>query len=311
MSDDWTSVMWKNRSSSSLWVVTKSSYSFDWINDVLKSNIFDEYKSDGEATKFEIHGGASFKNRVSSGSCVMFCLEYDKWDSHSMEEVESLSSYYALKNVVILLSEGAAEEPLSGQMKDQCTFPILNFSKDQVTWYKNHLTFYSRKMGDMRDHVGGSAPWKGHKVGIFSRSSESEFKWLRIQLESGYFRHVIENVRPCFISNSGFQQFMTNVSNCSFGILYHTKNRGRINITDVTDSLYDEELEYMSGMLDKNVMVVVDDLQNADEEEKSRLLRSQPSIKEKAKDLFLFTTDEKKYLEPLVKMRNVIHGENK
>lgn len=92
---------------------------------------------------------------------------------------------------------------------------------------------------------------QGHNIGIFSRSSESDFDWLKMELESGYFRDAVKDVRPYYISNRGFQQFVTDVSNCTFGILYHTKNRGRINITDVTDSLYDEELQYMSLMLGK------------------------------------------------------------
>ncbi|CAN2390119.1 hypothetical protein PRIEUP_LOCUS155, partial [Pristimantis euphronides] len=131
-----------------------------------------------------------------------------------------------------------------------------------------------------------------HKLGIFSRSSESDFEWLKILLESGYFRDAVGNVQPYHISNTGFQQFITNVYKCSFGILYHTKNRGRLNITDVTDSLYDEELDFMSRMLNKKVIVVLDDMQ--DDSGKSQIQDSQPSIREKASGLFLFTTDEKK-----------------
>lgn len=44
---------------------------------------------------------------------------------------------------------------------------------------------------------------------------------------------------------------MDDLSQCTFGILYHTKNRGRVNITDVEEALYDEELETISAELGK------------------------------------------------------------
>lgn len=56
------------------------------------------------------------------------------------------------------------------------------------------------------------------------------------------------------------------------------------------------------------MIVVVDDLQNGNDEEKSRIRNNQPTIGKTALDLFLFTTDEKKFLEPLVQMRNLING---
>ncbi|KAM5151668.1 uncharacterized protein ACMZJ9_009906 [Mantella aurantiaca] len=138
-------------------------------------------------------------------------------------------------------------------------------------------------------------PFSGyHKVGIFSRSSESDYDWLIKQLESELFRSTVSNVQPHYISNSGMQQFRVAVSQCSFGILYHTKNRGRINIVDVTDSLYDEELKYMSECLGKeNVIVIVDDLVDTSNMEKNRILRNQPSIKSLAQDLILFNATEK------------------
>ncbi|XP_073416758.1 uncharacterized protein [Dendrobates tinctorius] len=307
MSDNWKYVNWQ-KCASSLWVVTKSPYSCDWIKDVLKSEIFNEYKSDEKMETFKIGEDWKFRKSVSSCSCVMFCFESDQWDSESSREVEDLSSYYGLKNVIILLSEKTPDNCPPGQMNGQHNFPVLNFSKQQIAWYKDHLKFYSMKIEKMKTILIGSASWtQGHKVGIFSRSSESEYEWLKMKLKSEYFRGSVENVQSYYISNRGFQQFMTDVSNCTFGILYHTKNRGRINITDVTDSLYDEELDYMSSMMNKNVIVVVDDLNNGSDEEKSRILSSQPSIKEKALDLFLFTTEEKTLVEPLVKMRNSIN----
>ncbi|XP_069838468.1 uncharacterized protein [Dendropsophus ebraccatus] len=306
ISDKWSFVMWKNVESE-LWVVTKSPDSWDWMKNPLKSFIFNKYKSDEKAKKFEIVGDEKYKKRVASCHCLVFCFQKLEWDSETLKEVTDLSSYYGLKKVIIVLSDQTAEMQ---QMTGPCDYTLLNFSQHQITWYQDNLEGYSKKIEKMKELMTGFFRTT-HKVGIFSRSSESEFEWLKKLLDSEYFCDAVKNVRPCYISNRGFNQFMTNVSNCSFGILYHTKNRGRINITDVTDSLYDEELDYMSKMLDKNVIVVVDDLQDASEEEKSRIQGSQPSIQDKAKGLFLFTSEEKEVVEPLVKMRNLIHGENK
>ncbi|XP_040211874.1 uncharacterized protein LOC120942951 isoform X2 [Rana temporaria] len=127
-------------------------------------------------------------------------------------------------------------------------------------------------------------------VGIFSRSSSEDYSWLVELLKS---KKTIIEVRPCYISNNGFQ-FMDDLSQCTFGILYHTKNRGRVNITNVTDSLYDEELENLNKILGKdNVIVVVDDLEDSSEQEKSRILENQPRIEEWASDILLISQTQK------------------
>ncbi|XP_068103329.1 uncharacterized protein [Hyperolius riggenbachi] len=113
-------------------------------------------------------------------------------------------------------------------------------------------------------------------------------------LTSKNFRDHIQDVRPCLISNNGYQKFKAEVSQCTFGILYHTKNRGRINITDVTDSLYDQELEHLSKQLGKdNVVVVVDDLEDSSDQEEKRIIKSQPSIREYAQQLLLISRADK------------------
>ncbi|XP_072273021.1 uncharacterized protein [Pyxicephalus adspersus] len=147
--------------------------------------------------------------------------------------------------------------------------------------------------------LGFSYHWQIHPpkrdiVGIFSRSSIEDYSWLVKQLTSEHFRNQIQEVRPCYISNNGFQTFLDNMSQCTFGILYHTKNRGRINITDVTDSLYDEELEYLQQMLGKdNVIVIIDDLQDSSNKERTRILENQPKIGKLARDLCLISHAEK------------------
>ncbi|XP_073491182.1 uncharacterized protein [Aquarana catesbeiana] len=136
-------------------------------------------------------------------------------------------------------------------------------------------------------------PSQRHIVGIFSRSSSDDYSWLVELLTSNYFTKTIREVRPCYISNSGFQQFVNDLSQCTFGILYHTKNRGRINITNVNDSLYDEELKCLKSMLGKdNVVVLVDDLQDSGDQ-KTRILQNQPSIRQLASDLLIITCTEK------------------
>ncbi|KAM3917867.1 uncharacterized protein RB166_016765 [Leptodactylus fuscus] len=149
-------------------------------------------------------------------------------------------------------------------------------------------------MKNIRSAMKSSATFTPLKVGIFTRSAECDYEWLKKKLESKQFQKVVETVRPFPITNNGYQQFLENVAWCKFGILYHTQNRGRINITDVRDSLYDMELQHLSEMLErKNVIVVIDDLKDSSEEHKDILLKSQPSQKKWAKDIFLFTKEEK------------------
>ncbi|XP_075174764.1 uncharacterized protein LOC142245709 isoform X2 [Anomaloglossus baeobatrachus] len=130
------------------------------------------------------------------------------------------------------------------------------------------------------------------KVGIFSRSAESEYEWLKKRLES---QSIVRSVRPCYISNNSFREFSDNVSWCNFGILYHTQNRGRINLTDVTDALYDEEIQELSRRLEKkNVVVVIDDLTDSGEERKRQILQDQPKLRDLAAEVILVSADEKK-----------------
>ncbi|XP_053326527.1 uncharacterized protein LOC128501163 isoform X2 [Spea bombifrons] len=125
-------------------------------------------------------------------------------------------------------------------------------------------------------------------VGIFSRSADEEFQWLVNHLRN------VGSISPFYISNNNYMDFKRAVSKCSFGILYHSKTRGRLNITDVTDSLYDKELKYLSDVLGKEkVLVVVDDLDDTGAQNKARIQQSQPSIQTLAKDLFLFSTADK------------------
>ncbi|XP_073505100.1 uncharacterized protein [Phyllobates terribilis] len=146
-------------------------------------------------------------------------------------------------------------------------------------------------------------------VGIFSRSSNTDYSWIETELKSPDMIPMVSKVRPFYISNNQSGKFYEELGLCSFGILYHTKNRGRVNVTDVTDSLYDEELEAMSVILGReNVIVVIDDLKNSSLDEKQRLLTSQPSIDRYAFDLLLFSEQEKKDGEHVIRLREAIRS---
>ncbi|XP_069840803.1 proteoglycan 4-like [Dendropsophus ebraccatus] len=130
-------------------------------------------------------------------------------------------------------------------------------------------------------------------VGIFSRSSNSDYSWMETRLRSD-LSSLVSDVRSFYIANNQIVQFFDELQLCNCGILYHTKNRGRVNVTDVTDSLYDEELENMSMVLGRDhVIVVIDDLQDSSGEERRRILQSQPSIDNYACNLLLISERDK------------------
>ncbi|XP_069838482.1 uncharacterized protein [Dendropsophus ebraccatus] len=126
------------------------------------------------------------------------------------------------------------------------------------------------------------------RVRIFSRSGESEYRWLVDILREKW------TVSPFIITNNNYSLFREEINKCSFAILYHSRNRGRVNVTDVTDSLYDEEVRAMSEALGKDrVIAVIDDLEDSSEETKKRILGHQPSLRTLTRDIFLFTAKDK------------------
>ncbi|XP_040211821.1 uncharacterized protein LOC120942926 isoform X2 [Rana temporaria] len=127
-------------------------------------------------------------------------------------------------------------------------------------------------------------------VGIFSRSEDTEYAWLTDRLGECC------DVLPVYISNYNRHVLIQSLSQCRFAILYHTKNRGRINITDVTDSIYDEEIRLLSDRLGEGkVLAVIDDLEDSSEKTKDRILDSQFTLRNKTEgNVFLFTKEEKR-----------------
>ncbi|XP_077303084.1 uncharacterized protein LOC143923344 isoform X2 [Lithobates pipiens] len=134
------------------------------------------------------------------------------------------------------------------------------------------------------------------KVAICSRDSEQNYEWLIDFLKNRTCRkpNKIE-ARPVYITND-MSKFRQEVSEYDFAILYHTKKRGRINITNVTNSLYDEELKFLNERFGKEkVVVVIDDLEKSDEDEKRRILEEQRALREYAREVFLFTQEDKNH----------------
>lgn len=120
-------------------------------------------------------------------------------------------------------------------------------------------------------------------VGFFSVDERSCYEWLIAFLLNS---SLVKDVRPVYIPNC---DVIHEAHHCTFAVLYHTKNRGRLNITDVVDSLYDQELQTLNRLLGReNVIVVVDDLEDVGNDVKTQILQNQPSIGSYARDLFLF-----------------------
>ncbi|XP_077128127.1 uncharacterized protein LOC143784142 [Ranitomeya variabilis] len=134
-------------------------------------------------------------------------------------------------------------------------------------------------------------------VGIFSREGDSSFSFLRDALLA---EDSVRKVRSFTITNDGLCKFSEEVSRCDCAILYHSKNRGRLNITNVTDSLYDEEITDLSIKLGKdNVIVVADDLDSSSSEIRTKILQGQPLIGQMATGFFLISREDKNSPERL------------
>ncbi|CAI9574060.1 unnamed protein product [Staurois parvus] len=111
------------------------------------------------------------------------------------------------------------------------------------------------------------------------------------------FHHTKVVVHPVYISNNA-NDFYKVAPGHDFAILYHTKKRGRINVTNVTDSLYDEELRHLHDKLGrKKVVVVIDDLEDSSDKEKTRIQTAQEDLQKHACDLFLFSTADKNHID--------------
>ncbi|KAM8962452.1 LOW QUALITY PROTEIN: uncharacterized protein RCH25_037997 [Pelodytes ibericus] len=244
----------------------------------------------------------------------------DVTDSLYDDELEYLSVTLGKGNVIVIIDDldHCTSEEKDRILQHQPSIgrlarDLLLFSREEKSHYGRHLQEMQEKdIGEMPENIktiidliraadqipsnDQEVNIKKHTVGIFSRSAEGDYSWLQTLLTSGGFREV----RPCYISNSGRRQFREDVSRCTFAILYHTKNRGRVNVTDVTDSLYDEELRYLSEELGRErVLVLIDDLEDSSPEQKIKILKDQPSIRKLARNLLLISCNEKRQISSL------------
>ncbi|XP_073491548.1 kinesin-like protein KIF13A isoform X1 [Aquarana catesbeiana] len=264
--------------------------------------------------------GDYWKTEVHKFSPIIFCHSFTtqaKWTQ--LEEFLRHCTGVCGKRVVIIMADvmdGDAEQTVRkdwGRWKfSGCD--LITLTRQEIDSVSTNRSALQRAMPEKieylkkilqtsTDRIPVPSVWKKLRkqfhmkkveVGIFSRSSESDYSWLVNLLRSADFCGWVQSVTPCYISNNGFQRFKHDVSQCTFGVLYHTKNWGRVNVTDVKESLYDEELQYLHDRLGKdNVIVVIDDMNEVSDLEKNRILENQPSIRGLARDLFLFSHNEK------------------
>ncbi|XP_041431787.1 uncharacterized protein LOC108701742 isoform X2 [Xenopus laevis] len=134
-----------------------------------------------------------------------------------------------------------------------------------------------------------------HSVSIFSRAAKSTYTWLMDLLQSEDFGSLVKEVHSVEISNN-YSQFLSTINNCTFAILYHTLKFGRINITDVPDSIYDKELkDLFNSFGQEKIIVVIDDLLESNlEKTKGTIHQNQPSIGQYSQEAFFFSEREKK-----------------
>uniref|UniRef100_A0A8C5Q8L3 Uncharacterized protein n=1 Tax=Leptobrachium leishanense TaxID=445787 RepID=A0A8C5Q8L3_9ANUR len=294
-----------------------------WLANLLRSDVFTGHVSEVKVYRKP----EDLKQDVSSLSRVIIYKSGGHSDDqsdlyHLLTELRKQRPDYALKNVRIVVGDLDNIESAKSNTatRESCQEPIL-YTKRDIKLFKESKQLIHRAKEKLKQIVTIMTPSQGwnpwnllvspttHTVGIFSRDSEENYQWL---MDCEEIKRAASTVTACFVSSSGFRQFHQDVSQCSFGILYHTKNRGRVNVTDVTDALYNDELRYLSDKLGKeNVIVVVDDVDQDTSELKQKILENQPSISTFARELFIFNREGKAVLEKVRVMESWIkYGES-
>uniref|UniRef100_A0A8C5QIC0 Uncharacterized protein n=1 Tax=Leptobrachium leishanense TaxID=445787 RepID=A0A8C5QIC0_9ANUR len=152
-----------------------------------------------------------------------------------------------------------------------------------------------------------------HTVGIISRCQESDLKWLVDLLRSDPFEGIVGDVRHLLITNTNAREWKSRAERCTVGILYHTKRHGRVNVTDVPNAMYEEELTFISERYGRErVLVVLDDMEQIDDDEKQRILSNQPKIWSLSSELLLIPHDGKEQAArcKLTEIWRVLGGES-
>ncbi|XP_063791193.1 uncharacterized protein LOC134945683 [Pseudophryne corroboree] len=243
--------------------------------------------------------GSKLEKSISKFTLCIYVTNDRKWKSGISASETELLPILGSKNLIFVIDD---HDDSSDEAKTQILMsqPIIEryarglFLFSKLEKQSDYQKLLSSDRGSFADSSRQGSTRKKLKIGLFSRSEERDYSWLVKLLTSEDFKDHCLDVRTFHISKNRFQQFTKEVSICTYGILYHTKNRGRVNVTDVTDSLYDDELKYLWTVLGKdNVIVVIDDLIDSSDQEKTRILQAQPSIAAWADELILITHKEK------------------
>ncbi|XP_072273203.1 uncharacterized protein [Pyxicephalus adspersus] len=257
-----------------VYIVSSKSDS-DWLQTLLQSLYFKDVVKDVKTIvtmDSELEGPTDLTSIIlyfsNSKSLSSFCSQ--------LENNATLLSNFEKKNIIVVVDNLDSKETEKEATILYNKSPIGKLSRHLLLFWKeeketNYLKLLTWNEKAAEEAVGR---WKAFQdainlrivqpdpprpkigtVGIFSRSAESDYAWLVTLLKSPKFLNFVDDVRPFYISNKKYEDFYQAVSKCSFGILYHTKNRGRVNITNVTDSLYDREIEVLSSVLGKESLV--------------------------------------------------------
>ncbi|XP_041432974.1 kinesin-like protein KIF16B isoform X2 [Xenopus laevis] len=294
-------------------ICSKEPKNHQWLEDLLKTERFKQNIK--YIQSIQISSDISqFQKDISN--CT-FCILYHSGKQGAPkttnglfdDELETMSHIFEKRRIIAVTGD---LEDSSGRVKRRMQHTqtnIMNFtcrltlfnSRQIDSIIKGHIISRSvkRKLDKLQKslteasngiYISLPSSAKLDTLAICSRDSRENYQWIEQFLRN---KNPCRHVSSIYISND-FGQFCKEISRYSCVILYHTKNRGRIKITNVCDSLYDKELEFMNSVLGKNkIIVVVDDLDDSSDEEKDRILRNQPNIGDWACGLFLFNTKEK------------------
>ncbi|XP_073491180.1 uncharacterized protein [Aquarana catesbeiana] len=251
--------------------------------------------------------GEDWKTLAERSSPIILCHSFStntEWTC--LEEFLTHCSGLPGKRVIVIVTDvkdSSSEKSVSKEWRKWkfSDFYLITLTCQEIDSMSTYISQglsperrMARKLNILKNILQTTAVWKKDKIGIFSRSDKREFFWLVKLLTSMHFNDWVLSATPYSIANYEVKKFRSNVSQCTFGILYHTKNSETINVTNVTSSLYDEELKHLHEKLGRdNVIVVIDDLEESTDQVKDQILKEQHSIKKWARDLFLFSQEEK------------------
>ncbi|CAI9596453.1 unnamed protein product, partial [Staurois parvus] len=135
---------------------------------------------------------------------------------------------------IIQRSARTSSSKASGTFGDTDHRDTINNSKGK------HEGLYAAGSTSGKSSKPSPSPLQPYQIGIFSRSPESSYTWLVDSLKEDDHTGSLD-IKSVRITNNN-NTFSSALQTCRFAILYHTQNHGRLNITNVENSLYDNEL---------------------------------------------------------------------